>query len=44
LPAHRVATVADTVQIGDRVRVCVVGIDPERRRLFLSIRQADAPK
>jgi hypothetical protein len=44
LPAHRVATVADTVQIGDGGRVCVVGIDPERRRLFLSIRQADVPK
>ena len=44
LAAHRVATVADTVQIGDRVRVSVVGIDSERRRLFRSIRQADAPK
>jgi len=39
-----VAPVADTVQIGDRVRVCVVGIDPERRRLVRSIRQADALK
>jgi len=37
-------TVADTVQLGDRVRVRVVGIDPERGRLLLSIRRADALK
>lgn len=41
LAARRVADPADAVQIGDTVRVKVVGIEPERRRLSLSIRQAD---
>jgi len=41
LAAHRVAEPADAVQVGDHVRVKIVGIDPERRRLSLSIRQAD---
>jgi len=41
LAAHRVAEPGDAVQVGNKVRVKVVGIDPERRRLSLSIRQAD---
>ena len=41
LAAQRVAEPADAVQVGDHVRVKIVGIDPERRRLSLSIRQAD---
>lgn len=41
LAAQRVAEPGDAVQVGDRVRVKVVGVDPERRRLSLSIRQAD---
>ena len=32
----------DAIRAGDRVRVKIVGIDQERRRLSLSIRQADA--
>ncbi len=36
----RVADPTDVVHVGDGVRVRVVGIDPERRRLSLSIRQA----
>lgn len=43
LAPHRVAEPGDAVQVGDRVRVKVVGIDPERRRLSLSIRQAGEP-
>lgn len=41
LAPHRVATPADAVRVGDRVRVKIVGIEPERRRLSLSIRQAE---
>jgi small subunit ribosomal protein S1 len=41
LAAQRVAEPGDAVQVGERVRVKIVGIDPERRRLSLSIRQAD---
>jgi ribosomal protein S1 len=41
LAAHRVAAPGDAVRVGDHVRVKIVGIDPERRRLSLSIRQAD---
>ncbi len=41
LASHRVAEPGDAVHVGDRVRVKVVGVDPERRRLSLSIRQAD---
>jgi small subunit ribosomal protein S1 len=41
LAAHRVAEPADAVQVGDHVRVKIVGVDAERRRLSLSIRQAD---
>lgn len=40
LSAEHVADPADVVHVGDRVNVRVVGIDPERRRLSLSIRQA----
>lgn len=42
LAAYRVAEPSDAVQVGDRVRVKIVAVDPERRRLSLSIRQADA--
>lgn len=42
LAAYRVAVPSDAVQVGDRVRVKIVAVDPERRRLSLSIRQADA--
>ena len=41
LAPHRVAEPGDAVQVGDHVRVKIVGIDTERRRLSLSIRQAD---
>jgi small subunit ribosomal protein S1 len=41
LAEDRVAEPADAVQVGEHVRVKIVGIDPERRRLSLSIRQAD---
>jgi len=37
---RRIATPAEVVHPGDSVRVRVVAIDPERRRLSLSIRQA----
>lgn len=40
LAAHRVADPSDVVKVGDQVRVRIVGIEPERRRLSLSIRQA----
>lgn len=41
LAPYRVAEPADAVQVGDHVRVKIVGVDPERRRLSLSIRQAN---
>lgn len=41
LASHRVAEPGDAVQVGDHVRVKIVGIDQERRRLSLSIRQAE---
>lgn len=41
LAAHHVAEPGDVVRVGDRVRVKVVGVDPERRRLSLSIRRSD---
>ncbi len=41
LATHRVADPGEAVQVGSPVRVKVVGIDQERRRLSLSIRQAD---
>jgi small subunit ribosomal protein S1 len=37
---RRLATPAEVVQPGDLLRVRVVAIDPERRRLSLSVRQA----
>lgn len=40
LSTEHVADPADVVHVGDRVNVRVVGIEPERRRLSLSIRQA----
>ena len=43
LAPHRVAEPADAVRVGDHVRVKIVGIEPERRRLSLSIRQAEGP-
>ena len=43
LAGHRVAEPGDAVQVGDAVRVKLVAIDPERRRLSLSIRQAEGP-
>ncbi|MGH2450550.1 MAG: 30S ribosomal protein S1 [Candidatus Limnocylindria bacterium] len=41
LAPHRVAHPSEVVQVGDQVRVRIVGVDPERRRLSLSIRQAE---
>jgi len=41
LASQRVAEPGDAVQVGDLVRVKIVAADPERRRLSLSIRQAD---
>jgi small subunit ribosomal protein S1 len=40
LSPERVNDPSEVVHVGDGVRVRVVGIDPERRRLSLSIRQA----
>jgi small subunit ribosomal protein S1 len=40
LAMDRVADPSEVVKVGDRVKVRVVGIDPDRRRLSLSIRQA----
>ncbi|MDE3112992.1 MAG: S1 RNA-binding domain-containing protein [Chloroflexota bacterium] len=40
LSTEHVADPADVVHLGDHVKVRVVGIEPERRRLSLSIRQA----
>jgi len=37
---RRITTPAEVVQLGDLLRVRVVAIDPERRRLSLSVRQA----
>ncbi len=36
----RIAKVEDAVQVGDTVRVKVLSVDPEKRRISLSIRQA----
>jgi small subunit ribosomal protein S1 len=41
LAPRRVAEPSDAVRVGDLVRVKIVRVDPERRRLSLSIRQAD---
>lgn len=41
LADHRVTEPADVVAVGDETRVRVVGVDHERRRLSLSIRQAE---
>lgn len=40
LAGHRVVDPSEVVHVGEAVRVRVVGVDPERRRLSLSIRQA----
>jgi small subunit ribosomal protein S1 len=40
LAHERVAQPSDVVKVGDAVRVRVVGVDDERRRLSLSIRQS----
>ena len=40
IASRRIATPAEVVQPGDLLRVRAVAIDPERRRLSLSIRQA----
>jgi small subunit ribosomal protein S1 len=41
LAAYRVAEPSDAVQVGEHVRVKIVGVEPERRRISLSIRQAE---
>jgi small subunit ribosomal protein S1 len=41
LAPHRVAEPSEAVRTGDHVRVKIVGIEPDRRRLSLSIRQAN---
>jgi len=40
IASRRIATLPEVVQPGDLLRVRVVAIDPERRRLSLSDRQA----
>jgi small subunit ribosomal protein S1 len=40
IASRRIASPAEVVHPGDLVRVRVVAIDPERRRLSLSVRQA----
>ena len=42
LATGHVADPSDVVRVGDHARVKIVGIDRERRRLSLSIRQAEA--
>ena len=42
--ATRVAKVEDAVKVGDVVNVKVLGVDPEKKRISLSIRQALAPE
>lgn len=41
LAPHRVAEPGDAVHLGEHVRVKIVGVDPDRRRLSLSIRHAN---
>lgn len=43
LADHRVKTVSDVVKPGDRVQVRVLEVDPENRRLSLSIRRSKEP-
>ncbi len=40
----RVAKVEDAVKVGDVVNVKVLGVDPEKKRISLSIRQAAEPE
>ena len=40
----RVAKVEDAVKVGDVVKVKVLGVDPEKKRISLSIRQAAEPE
>ena len=40
----RVAKVEDAVKVGDVVKVKVLGVDPEKKRISLSIRQAVEPE
>jgi len=42
--ATRVAKVEDAVKVGDAVNVKVLGVDPEKKRISLSIRQAVEPE
>ena len=41
---NRVAKVEDAVKVGDVVNVKVLGVDPEKKRISLSIRQAIEPE
>ena len=41
---NRVAKVEDAVKVGDEVKVKVLGVDPEKKRISLSIRQAIEPE
>lgn len=43
LAAQRVADPSEVVRAGDMLRVKIVSVDTERRRLSLSARQADRP-
>ncbi|HYF76514.1 MAG TPA: S1 RNA-binding domain-containing protein, partial [Symbiobacteriaceae bacterium] len=38
---HRVNTPGDVVQVGQVVRAKVVGVNPEQRRISLSLREAE---
>ncbi|MBR3334890.1 MAG: bifunctional 4-hydroxy-3-methylbut-2-enyl diphosphate reductase/30S ribosomal protein S1 [Clostridia bacterium] len=40
----RVAKVEDAVKVGDVVKVKILGVDPEKKRISLSIRQAVEPE
>ena len=40
----RVAKVEDAVKVGDVVKVKILGVDPEKKRISLSIRQAAEPE
>lgn len=43
LADHRVNTPGDVVQVGQVVQAKVVGVNPEQRRISLSLREAQAP-
>jgi 4-hydroxy-3-methylbut-2-enyl diphosphate reductase len=43
LADHRVNTPGDVVQVGQAIKAKVVGVNPEQRRISLSLREVDEP-